>query len=132
MLEFQINPSQLSIANLGFNTITLTATDISGNENTCITIVELVDKTLGSHSLQNAQPIIVSPNPSTGIFELQVPEDMVSARAEITNASGQLIWLETVRSRRFNIDLSNQISGCYYLKIQSATAVRMIKLLLLY
>ncbi len=132
MLEFQINPSQLSIANLGFNTITLTATDISGNENTCITIVELVDKTLGSHSLQNAQPIIVSPNPSTGIFELQVPEDMVSARAEVTNASGQLIWLETVRSRRFNIDLSNQISGCYYLKMQSATAVRMIKLLLLY
>jgi len=71
------------------------------------------------------------PNPSTGMFEPRMDEGAVCERAEIFNAAGQLIWQETTSSSLLNFDLSDQLAGCYYLRVQSGGAVQVLKLLVL-
>jgi len=77
-----------------------------------------------------APGMTVYPNPSTGQFELRMDEGLVCEKAEIFNTAGQLIWAERTSSSLLNFDLSDQISGCYYLRVQSGDDTRMLKLIL--
>jgi ligand-binding sensor domain-containing protein len=45
-------------------------------------------------------------------------------------ALGQLIWEEKTSSSLLNFDLSDRISGCYYLRVQSGREVSVLKLML--
>ncbi len=75
-----------------------------------------------------APGMTVYPNPSSGQFELRMDEGTVCERAEIFNASGQLIWQESTSSSLLNFDLSDHIAGCYYLRVQSNDQVQVLKL----
>jgi hypothetical protein len=77
-----------------------------------------------------APGMTVYPNPSTGLFELRMDEGLVCEKAQVFNAAGQLIWEEKTSSSLLNFDLSNQIAGCYYLRVQSGGAVQVLKLML--
>lgn len=77
-----------------------------------------------------APGMTVYPNPSNGLFELRMEEGLVCERAEIYNAAGQLVWEEKTSSALLNFDLSDQISGCYYLRVQSGEEVQVLKLML--
>ncbi|MBK6993482.1 MAG: T9SS type A sorting domain-containing protein [Lewinellaceae bacterium] len=77
-----------------------------------------------------APGMTVYPNPSSGLFELRMDEGLICDRAEIFNAAGQLIWEERTSSSLLNFDLSDQISGCYYLRVQSGEEVQVLKLML--
>ncbi|MBC7778053.1 MAG: T9SS type A sorting domain-containing protein [Phycisphaerae bacterium] len=77
-----------------------------------------------------APGMTVYPNPSAGLFELRMDEGLVCERAEIFNAAGQLIWEERTSSSLLNFDLSDQVSGCYYLRVQSGGEVQVLKLML--
>lgn len=77
-----------------------------------------------------APGMTVYPNPSSGLFELRMDEGLVCEKAEIFNAAGQLIWEEKTSSAYLNFDLSDQISGCYYLRVQAEGKVQILKLML--
>jgi hypothetical protein len=83
-----------------------------------------------STDVLQAPGMTVYPNPSAGQFELRMDEGLVCEKAEIFNAAGQLIWEEKTSSTLLNFDLSNQISGCYYLRVQSGEEVQVLKLML--
>ncbi|MFN0215407.1 MAG: T9SS type A sorting domain-containing protein [Saprospiraceae bacterium] len=85
---------------------------------------------LPEESALQAPGMTVYPNPSKGLFELRMDEGLVCERAEIFNAAGQLIWEELTSSSLLNFDLSDQISGCYYLRVQSGEMVQVLKLML--
>ncbi len=77
-----------------------------------------------------APGMTVYPNPSTGLFELRMDEGLVCESAKIFNVAGQLIWEEKTSSSLLNFDLSGQIAGCYYLRVQSGDEVQVLKLML--
>jgi len=70
----------------------------------------------------------VYPNPSTGQFELRMDEGLMCEKASIFNAAGQIIWEENTSSMLLNFDLSNQVAGIYFLRVQSGDEVRTLKL----
>ncbi len=131
MVEFQVTPPQLTMANLGYNSVTLTVIDASGNSTTCVITVELLEKTSGVNPLEASTGIKVFPNPSTGRFQLQMPGGRLGEHAEIFNTAGQLVWAQTASpAATLDLDLSGQISGCYYLRVQSGNEVQVLKLML--
>ncbi len=65
---------------------------------------------------QERSDIIISPNPSSGIFTIQgIPSD--SKYIEVYNLAGKIILSEKVNSEKIHIDLSNREKGIYFVKI---------------
>ena len=65
----------------------------------------------------SAGSIIVSPNPSTGIFTLESATKILSV--EITNALGVFVLSQQINSDKATIDLSNQANGIYFITVQT-------------
>jgi len=61
--------------------------------------------------------IWIYPNPSTGLFKLQLDRANPAIFMEITNIQGSVIVKENVKNQDFTIDLSSYPKGMYYLKI---------------
>ncbi len=72
----------------------------------------------------------VSPNPSSGTFILEMPQS-VKANYVIFNASGKRILNGTFEGNKIGLDLQNQPSGVYMLKLKNKNKVyhqRLVKL----
>lgn len=130
-LSFEVTPSTFTSGNLGFSIATLTVTDLSGNQSSCSTMVEVAEKPLGTHDPAAAWSAKVYPNPSTGLFNLQIDGARACERVEIFNAAGQLVAQKSVSATNA-FDLSSQPAGYYLLRVQADGAVRMLKLSLLH
>jgi hypothetical protein len=78
-----------------------------------------------------APVLTVFPNPSAGLFELQLESDLQAEQVEIYNAAGQLIWQERVTSQRLNFDLRTELPGIYYLRVYGADWAEVLKLMVL-
>lgn len=67
---------------------------------------------------------IISPNPTTGLTEIQFKTNVNNARLILTNIEGRtIIEKNNISGNYFNIDLSHQSSGVYFLKIVSENNV---------
>lgn len=64
--------------------------------------------------------ITASPNPSTGLFNINLPNTMVATTYEVLNAAGMLVQKGNIQNRSFfKIDLTNMPSGLYLLRIKN-------------
>ena len=64
------------------------------------------------------ETILVAPNPSNGVFNLQLPNVSGSTTVEIYTAAGQQIFVQTITTNELLIDLSTQNnSGVLLLKV---------------
>lgn len=65
--------------------------------------------------------IALFPNPSNGIFKLQIGDAYggSDAHAEIINAQGEIVWSMRSPGRQEMIDLSGVPAGVYILKLHS-------------
>jgi Secretion system C-terminal sorting domain len=66
---------------------------------------------------QVSQPIVVFPNPSQGIFNIQLPANVAEAQAIVTDASGAVVLSQTIKGRSPTIDISKCTLGAYTIKI---------------
>ncbi|MFN8395745.1 MAG: T9SS type A sorting domain-containing protein [Bacteroidia bacterium] len=82
-----------------------------------ITIVSLPEAVV-------SEPISVSPNPSSGLFELRYQSDRPELlRMWVTNALGQTLHLQSGHANEpILLDLSDLASGCYILNVVSPHA----------
>lgn len=71
----------------------------------------------------NANPTtLLSPNPSTGKFQLEFPpETMGEVAVVVTNVSGQTVFQQVVSGPSSSFDLSNLPKGLYHVQIESST-----------
>jgi uncharacterized delta-60 repeat protein len=129
--SLDVFPAQLTTINLGENTITLIITDHSGNIGNCSTTVTLIEKTSATGVLQDESMLNLTPNPSTGICSLRMGEGLFYESVEVLNATGQLILEEKIGANYLQIDFSDQVSGCYYFRVQSEGKVQVLKLMLI-
>ncbi|MBI3502111.1 MAG: T9SS type A sorting domain-containing protein [Bacteroidetes bacterium] len=86
-------------------------------------------------SLQSAITITITPNPSTGLFTLQLPQDaaqtqgakdgsaLLTTGVTIYNDLGQEIYKSAISNPQSAIDISNQPKGIYFMRVQSESKV---------
>jgi hypothetical protein len=65
--------------------------------------------------------LIIFPNPSAGIFSIQIPDGQNYSLANIFTISGEKIYSSLLKDNTSNIDVSNLSNGNYILSIQSAS-----------
>lgn len=77
-----------------------------------------------------AKLVGIYPNPSEGKFILSVPESWVKSALNITNAQGKSILSDKLQSSQNQIDISNNPSGTYFIKIALGNKVITKKIIL--
>lgn len=63
------------------------------------------------------------PNPTTGVFTFQTSAENPQNLVEVYHQTGRLIWRSDVKGHAYQIDLSAQPPGVYYLRSQNETGV---------
>ena len=122
-----------SVAGIGNHTITYTFTDVNGcTDSSSQTIT--VNACTAVNDLQDGAQFTVFPNPSAGTINLVAGEEMHSARLEIRDVQGKLVYSRELgtlmKNKNIQLDLSALANGAYSIKISSESSVRTQKLLI--
>jgi hypothetical protein len=107
---------------LASGTYTVQVTDTSGCSSTSPPFVFT-----GINSLASSDPIKIYPNPTPGIFNIDIGKKQ-SAFIKISNALGQVIYQSELKQKQ--IDLSNQARGVYLIEVQLRDGVYKEKLII--
>ncbi len=98
-----------------------------GNLYHCDSLVleEVVDTNVGL--LHGSSSLLsIHPNPSSGVFQFALEAEYFreDLRIEVYDVNGQLVWWEIASSTNRMIDLSNQLSGVYLLRLYEGEVLR--------
>jgi bacillolysin len=96
-------------------TVNITNTQNMPN-NTNVGLYSLINSDLNTRS--SSEIFSISPNPSTGVFEIALDLDFEAAEYEIIATNGQLIQRKSINGNRFQADLSEQPKGMYFIKLK--------------
>ena len=86
--------------------------------------------TVGMNESGFANSIKLFPNPSTGIFTIQLNEKLINSELKITNSIGQVVLAKQLSKNSEEINLSEFSNGVYFLIITSPLGVVSKKLVL--
>lgn len=75
--------------------------------------------TTGIKIFENIDNIIISPNPSAGIFSISSNSNINDFEISVVNILGEEIYKTKMISNTTELDLSNQQNGVYFVKINS-------------
>ncbi len=108
---------------VGEHTITWTAKDKAGNTASCSFILR-VSKSTGFFDVSSG--LVVYPNPTTGIIKVKSarPYNVI-----ITDVTGKVIKRVKLDGGINEIDISNQARGLYFIKLQSGSFAKIIKII---
>ena len=126
--------SNVDTSTVGTYTVTYNVSDAAGNAATeVVRTVNVVDTELSLDNTINST-ISIYPNPSKGVFTIDFsvnPEDIESVK--VFSLSGA-IYLEdrNVVNKEYNVDLSNQSKGIYFVSIITKDKQRIVRKLLRY
>ena len=82
-----------------------------------------LEKTLAENNLVN-----VFPNPSTGVFNIELNSSNVK-EIQVIDLTGRLIYTDKSNSNKVSINLNAYPAGVYYLKVSADHSVKTIKLI---
>ena len=72
--------------------------------------------------------IVISPNPSDGIFTITLPKNIQPGYSEIVNISGVVVQQQSIiNAKMFNIDISRMPKGLYLLRITDQSGRKLIR-----
>jgi MAM domain, meprin/A5/mu/Secretion system C-terminal sorting domain/SprB repeat len=77
-----------------------------------------------------APTLTVAPNPSQGIFNLEMTTDAAFEHFEVYNAAGRMILNQPISQRNTVVDLSAQPVGVYYLRAFRGEAIEIKKIVI--
>lgn len=113
--------------------ITYTATDAGGNTAEATITFEIQDSetteecwTTGIQDLALANAISVTPNPTTGIFFLNIDAKYGKVAVQIVDIQGKQISTNNYEAANIRMDLSDVAAGVYFVKVSTdeATAIK--------
>lgn len=113
-------PAVGTMVGTGVTTMTMTATDAAGNEDTC-TFTVIVDNLVGVGENEFSNNLLLYPNPTTGEITLLNKTTAQLENAIITDVKGRVIKminLSTTGSQT-SFSLSNLATGMYFIKINA-------------
>ncbi len=95
-----------------------TYTIVISDSNGCINSTSLEVIISGMNDITDASEIFVYPNPSKGIFTVNIPQVLTQGFIEIFNAMDQVVYSnEESTEPKQEIDLTDQSSGVYILRV---------------
>lgn len=100
--------------------ITMIAINVSGCECSTTRCVE-VSTDIDANSLEAS--ISVYPNPNSGQFSINTPENTDQFTVYVYSVTGELVYSSDFSGNTAQIDLSNAASGIYTVKVQTATGI---------
>ena len=114
------DPAAGTMVGPGVTTMTMTATDGAGNEDTC-TFTVTVDEILGLGDNEFANNILLYPNPTTGELTLLNKTSTQLSNAVITDVKGRVIKSIdlTEAGMETNFSLESLATGMYFVKINA-------------
>jgi len=67
----------------------------------------------------NSSPLLIKPNPTSGLFTVSIPEYNAQSMIEIFNTSGKLIQRLSFNEscNNFSIDITDEVNGMYIIKL---------------
>ena len=76
--------------------------------------------------------ILIFPNPSNGMFQIEMEDfnDANKCKIEVFNILGAIIFQTEIKSLKFEIDLSNNLKGVYFIKISDGITIRTKKVII--
>lgn len=108
----------------GTQTYTVTGTDINNCTNTA-SVTVVVSSCIGLEDINSTAILTVYPNPSTGVFQVQVKEQLQLA---VYSVEGRLIQQVQLIPGNHLLNLENEASGIYLLQITTADGQYRMKL----
>ena len=119
-VEYALSQSQFDITDLGLNTVTVSATDFSGNTASCTATVQVLMTSGGVEAaVSEGFSARIWPNPSTHLLHINVQHSMANAVVQmgIFDANGRLLLNKNATSDHTIWDIKDLPSGSYFLKI---------------
>lgn len=118
IVSYTTSPSELTTADVGFNTVTLTVADANGNASTCTCQVYAVNVTGIAESEASAR-IRLMPNPSDGHFRMDLSELALSAKTQLTilDPLGRAVFTTNPTRSILDMDLGHLPNGTYMLRL---------------
>lgn len=116
----------------GDHTISFLVSDVSGNTNTCFFKLTVQDTTLSTTNIEFSENnIIFYPNPVVDILTIKNTSNVKLLSLEIIDASGKMLDRMDLSKmeKTKNISLENYPSGMYLIKVNSANATIIKKIL---
>ena len=69
----------------------------------------------------NDNAFSIYPNPSNGVFAIEMPNVIANTTVTITNAAGQIVYSSSINNSTSTIDVSNVEAGMYFVSIINET-----------
>ncbi|MBA4239849.1 MAG: hypothetical protein C0448_03930, partial [Sphingobacteriaceae bacterium] len=119
------NTTDIAVTPTVQTTYTVEGTDVNGCANTTI-ITQNVNDCTGIETLSNDVSINVYPNPNNGLFVMEL---MSTSKVTVTNALGQVVIAETFEAGKHTVDIHNEATGVYFVKVIENNKQQMIRLI---
>ena len=108
------NTTDIVVTPTAQTTYTVGGTDVNGCSNTT-TITQDVSLCTGVVALSNNNSVLsLYPNPNSGLFTLELT---TLSKVTVTNALGQTVIAETFEAGKHNLDIHNETTGVYFVKV---------------
>lgn len=88
----------------------------------------LIDWTTGIGETAGLQGISLYPNPTTGIFTIETPQQQAQAECRVLNLTGQELMHRTLDNGSTLLDLSALPDGTYFVQVTSSTESKTFKI----
>ena len=118
------NTSDIVVSPTVQTTYTVDGTDANGCSNTT-TITQDVSLCTGVATLSNNDALKVYPNPNKGLFTIEVT---IASKVTVTNALGQEIIMETFEAGKHTVNINNESTGVYFVKVMTNNSQQIIKI----
>lgn len=121
--NFRDNYEQIRIDNPEAGVYMLQVThkgNLTGGSQRFSVIVSGVNQTLSTQTVDHFD-FKIFPNPSKGIFTVQLPNDIETRNLEIFNTVGKMVYQQRLNSSREEIRANNLPPGVYLVKVSSTT-----------
>jgi hypothetical protein len=120
------NTTDVAVSPTVQTTYTVDGTDANGCVNST-TITQDVSLCTGVVTLSNSNSAInVYPNPNNGLFVIELTS---ASKVTVTNALGQVVIAETFEAGKHNLDIHNEATGVYFVKVIENNKQQIIKVI---
>ncbi|MBL0328443.1 MAG: T9SS type A sorting domain-containing protein [Bacteroidetes bacterium] len=119
--KFQLKSSIPTNTSMYFSISGYSANDSSGSPilfNTQPDTI-FINSTIGVSEISNEAQISIYPNPTAGSFNIFTSEQIKDGSIEIYNVVGELILSQKIINQQNTIDLTDQATGLYFVKVIS-------------
>lgn len=94
-----------------------------------IFIHKLGKNSLGINEVNNENSFKICPNPNIGLLKLSFEKSLKNGKLKIFNCLGQTVFSQNINESNFEIDISDQPNGIYFVEIGDDDNISRVKLI---